>query len=46
MNSLYNKRVVDVIASARKPWGDSLEQVWPLGITPFEVCEQTARTGP
>ena len=44
MKSEYNKLTVDVIGSAL--WSAHLEQVCPLGITPFSVMDQTARTGP
>lgn len=46
MKSEYNKLTVDVIGGGPKPWSAHLEQVCPLGITPFFVVEQTARTGP
>ena len=46
MNSEHNKLTVDVICSAVKPWSADLEPVRPLGIVPFFVMEQTARTGP
>lgn len=46
MKGLYNKRLVDVIVSARKPWSAFAAQVCPLGMTPFSVMDETARTGP
>ena len=46
MNSESNKLTVHVIGGAPKPWSADLEKVCPLGITPFSVMDQTARTGP
>ena len=46
MKIAYNKLTVDVIGSAPKAWSADLEQVCPLGITPFFVMDETARTGP
>ena len=44
MKSEYNKLTVDAIGNAL--WSADLEQVCPLGIAPFSVMDQTARTGP
>jgi len=46
MESFYNKRAVDVIGDAPKAWSAYLAQVCPVGITPFPVMDETARTGP
>ena len=44
MKSENNKLRVDVIGSAL--WSAHLEQVCPLGITPFFVMDETARSAP
>ncbi|MEK6288497.1 MAG: hypothetical protein AABO57_22500 [Acidobacteriota bacterium] len=46
MKSEHNKLSVDVIGGAPKQWSAYLEQVCPVGITPFFVMDATARTGP
>ncbi|MEK6322200.1 MAG: hypothetical protein AABN33_11005 [Acidobacteriota bacterium] len=46
MKSAHKKLTVDVIGSAPMPWSAYLEQVCPVGIAPFFVMDETARTGP
>ena len=46
MKSEYNKLTVDAIGSALEPWSAYLEQLCPLGITPFFVMDETARSAP
>jgi len=46
MESFYSKRAVDVIGDAPKAWSAYLAQVCAVGITPFSVMDETARTGP
>lgn len=46
MKSEYHKLTVDVIGDAPSPLSADLEQVCPLGVTPFLVMEQTARSAP
>lgn len=45
MKTVYNKLTADVINSAAL-WGDYLEQVCPVAISPSFVMDQTARAGP
>ena len=48
MKNAYDKLAIDVIGIGIAPvsWSDPLEQVCPLGIKPFFVMDETARTGP
>ncbi|HXI91086.1 MAG TPA: hypothetical protein VNO24_13810 [Blastocatellia bacterium] len=46
MKSDYNKLAVDVIGGAPKPWSACLEQLCPVGITPFFLMDETARSAP
>jgi len=46
MKSEYNKLTVDAIGSSPKPWSEYLEQLCPVGITPFFLMDETARSAP
>ena len=46
MGNAHKQLTVDVIGIAPKPWSAYLEQVCPIGFTPFFVMDETARTGP
>jgi len=46
MKSEYNKLTVDAIGSVPKPWSAYLEQLCSVGITPFFLMDETARSAP
>gem|GEM_PF-1657835 len=46
MRNGHKQLTVDVIGSAFQSWSAYLEQVCPVGITPFFVMDETARLGP
>jgi len=46
MKSEYNKLTVDAIGSAAKPWSACREQLCRLGMTPFVLMYETARSAP